>query len=172
MNIIPIKDAGNQQIEAAIFAGGCFWGVEYLFMRTEGVLSVESGYVGGHKDNPTYEEVCSHETGHAEAVRLTFNPEIVSYRKLAELFFEIHDPTHLNRQGPDVGEQYRSEIFYFNKSQQDISLELIDILKSKGLKVVTKVTPVSKFWPAEKYHQDYYTKTGGTPYCHVYTKRF
>lgn len=172
MKNISIKGAENQQIEAAIFAGGCFWGVEHLFRKTEGVLSVESGYIGGYKNNPTYEEVCAHATGHTEAIRLTFDPEIVSYRKLAELFFEIHDPTQLDRQGPDVGDQYRSEIFYFNESQKSISLELIDILKSKGFEVVTRVTPVSTFWPAEKYHQEYYTKTGGTPYCHVYVKRF
>jgi len=172
MKFIPIKGAENQQIEAAIFAGGCFWGVEYLFKKTEGVLSTELGYIGGHKDNPTYEEICDQSTGHTEAIRLTFNPEIVSYRKLTELFFEIHDPTQLDRQGPDVGDQYRSEIFFMNKSQEEISLELIEILKSKGYEVVTKVTPASTFWPAEKYHQDYYSKTGGTPYCHVYIKRF
>ncbi|MCK5821395.1 MAG: peptide-methionine (S)-S-oxide reductase MsrA [Bacteroidales bacterium] len=172
MDFIQIKGAENQQIEAAIFAGGCFWGVEHLFKKIDGVLSVESGYTGGYKDNPTYEEVCFHKTGHTEAVRLTFDPKVVSYRKLTKLFFEIHDPTQLDRQGPDVGEQYRSEIFYFDQSQQEISIELIDILKSKGFEVHTKVTPASKFWPAEVYHQDYYAKTGGTPYCHVYIKRF
>lgn len=177
VNSISLKfvkkvDKENMKTETAIFAGGCFWGVEHLYKNTEGVLNIEVGYIGGHKINPTYEEVCAHLTGHTEAVRLTFNPDIVSYRKLAELFFEIHDPTQLNRQGPDVGDQYRSEVFFADPDQERISLELLDILKTKGYKVVTKVTPASSFWPAENYHQDYYARTGGSPYCHVYTKRF
>ena len=156
----------------AIFAGGCFWGVEHLMQQQEGVISVEAGYIGGSTDNPTYADVCSHRTGHAEAVRVIYDPSVVSYEELAKLFFEIHDPTQENRQGPDIGEQYRSEIFYTTEDQKDTAEHLIEILKNKGYKVVTKVTPAGKFWPAEAYHQDYYERTGSQPYCHARVKRF
>jgi len=158
--------------DTVIFAGGCFWGVEYYMQKEAGVISTEVGYIGGNKENPTYEEVCSHTTGHAEAIRIAFDPSKTSYEKLARLFFEIHDPTQINRQGPDIGDQYRSEIFYLDIQQLLTAQKLIAILKDKGLKVATKVTPASKFWQAENYHQDYYNHKGGTPYCHVYTKRF
>ena len=173
MKFIPAeqeKGAGNDEV--AIFAGGCFWGVEHLFSKAKGVLETEVGYIGGYKANPTYEEVCSHTTGHAEALKVTFDPAVTSFEDMAKLFFEIHDPTQVNRQGPDIGDQYRSEIFYMDERQKRISEDLIEILESKGLKVATKLTRASTFWPAEKYHQDYYSKTGGAPYCHVYTKRF
>ncbi len=173
MDFIPadqIKLSDKQEV--AIFAGGCFWGVEHLFKKTTGVLETEVGYIGGYKANPTYEEVCSHTTGHAEALRVTFDPGLIGFEELAKLFFEIHDPTQVNRQGPDIGDQYRSEIFYTNNSQKRISENLIKILESKGLKVATKLTSATTFWQAERYHQDYYAKTGGTPYCHIYTKRF
>lgn len=160
------------QTETAIFAGGCFWGVEYLLEKQPGVLSVVSGYIGGKVPNPTYEQVCSKKTGHAEAVRIVFDPSKVSYETLAKLFFEIHDPTQLNRQGPDVGDQYRSEVFYTTPEQKVIAEKLIAQLKEKGYKVVTKVTAATTFWPAETYHQDYYDRKGSTPYCHRYTKRF
>ncbi len=158
--------------DTAIFAGGCFWGVEYYMQQEPGVISTEVGYTGGNKENPTYKEVCSHTTGHAEAIRIVFNPSETSYEKLARLFFEIHDPTQVNGQGPDIGEQYRSEIFYKNIQQLLTAQKLIGILKGKGYKVATKVTPASKFWPAEDYHQDYYENNGHKPYCHVYTRRF
>jgi len=173
MDFVPAgenQDKTNQEV--AIFAGGCFWGVEHLFKKNKGVIETEVGYIGGHKSNPTYEEVCAHTTGHAEALKVVFDPSLVSFEDMAKLFFEIHDPTQVNRQGPDIGDQYRSEIFYTSEKQKRISQELINILKSKGLKVATRLTPASVFWPAEGYHQDYYAKTGGTPYCHVYTKRF
>lgn len=166
------EQAKKEQTETAIFAGGCFWGVEYLMQQQPGVLSVVSGYIGGKVDNPTYEQVCGKNTGHAEAVKVTFEPSKVSYETLAKLFFEIHDPTQLNRQGPDVGSQYRSEVFYSTPEQKLVAEQLIALLKAKGLNVVTKVTPATTFWPAEKYHQDYYDRKGSTPYCHRYIKRF
>lgn len=162
----------NSQTETAIFAGGCFWGVEHLMKQVPGVISVISGYIGGSTSNPTYEEVCTQPTGHSEAVEIIFDPSKVSYETLAKRFFEIHDPEQLNRQGPDVGEQYRSEIFYTTHQQKEISLKLINILKNKGFKVVTKVTPATKFWKAEDYHQNYYEKTQKQPYCHFYVKKF
>ncbi len=169
MNFIP---AENEKTERAIFAGGCFWGTEYYFQRAKGVLSTTVGYIGGNKDNPTYPEVCYNDTGHAEAIEVVYDPEVISYEELAKLFFEIHDPTQVNRQGPDIGEQYRSEIFYLNDEQKAIAEKLIKMLKDKGYKVATKVTKANTFWKAEDYHQDYYNKSGGMPYCHGYTKRF
>lgn len=176
MDFIPDKkeekQGKEQKQEIAIFAGGCFWGVEYYMQKLPGVISVESGYIGGTKDNPTYEEVCSKTTGHAEAVRIIFDPLKTDYETLAKHFFELHDPTQVNRQGPDVGEQYRSEVFYTTPEQKEIAGKLIDQLKTKGYKVATKVTPATTFWPAEGYHQDYYDKKGSLPYCHGYVKRF
>ncbi len=158
--------------EKAIFAGGCFWGVEYFFRKQEGVLAAVSGYIGGHVEDPTYKEVCTGTTGHIEAVEVTFDPSVISYKKLAKLFFEIHDPTQKNGQGPDIGEQYLSIIFYVDEEQKIIAQDLISILKEKGFDVVTELRKATTFWKAEEYHQDYYTKKGATPYCHIYTKRF
>ena len=172
MNFIPDSPVVQPKTDTAIFAGGCFWGVEYYMEQKEGVKSVTSGYIGGTKDHPTYKEVCSGTTGHAEAVRIIFDPAKVSYEELARLFFEIHDPTQVNRQGPDIGLQYRSEIFYLDDDQKRTVEKLIDILKSKGYKVATGVTKATTFWPAEDYHQDYYEHKGTLPYCHGYTKRF
>ncbi len=156
----------------AIFASGCFWGTEYHLQKVPGVLSTSVGYIGGHVKNPTYEQVCSGTSGHAEAVEVLYNPETVSFESLARLFFETHDPTQVNRQGPDIGEQYRSEIFYLNEQQRIESIKLIDLLEQKGLKVATQVSAATEFYPAEKYHQDYYKRKGSTPYCHIYTPRF
>ena len=158
--------------EVAVFAGGCFWGVEHLMQRQKGVISVENGYTGGTTQHPNYEEVCRNVGGHAEAVRVVYDPQLTDYETLTKLFFEIHDPTQLNRQGPDVGLQYRSEIFYLNDAQKQIAEKLIQILKDKGYDVKTKLTQASAFYPAEDYHQDYYQLKGALPYCHVYTKRF
>lgn len=162
----------NGQTETAIFAGGCFWGVEYLLSKMPGVLKAESGYIGGTTGNPTYEDVCSHRTGHAEAVRVVFDPAKLPYEKLARFFFEIHDPTQVGGQGPDLGDQYRSEIFYTTPGQQQTAEKLVALLREKGYDVVTEITPAGRFWPAEDYHQRYYDKKGTLPYCHSYTKRF
>lgn len=173
MDFIPAgQEAKKEKTETAIFAGGCFWGVEHLMRSQPGVISIEVGYIGGHTQNPTYKEVCSDTTGHAEAVKIIFDPTKISYEKLARLFFEIHDPTQVDRQGPDIGDQYRSEVFYTTPQQKLITEKLIGELKAKGYRIVTKVTPATTFWKAEDYHQDYYGKTGKTPYCHRYVKRF
>lgn len=169
LKFIP-KD--SLQTEIAIFAGGCFWGVEYYFQNKKGVLETEVGYCGGTTENPSYKDVCTKNTGHAEVLQVTFNPKIVSFEELAKLFFEIHDPTQLNRQGPDIGEQYRSEIFYVDDKQKEIALDLIRQLKAKGYDVQTGLTKFEKFWPAEEYHQEYYSHKGSEPYCHFYTKKF
>ncbi|HNY53529.1 MAG TPA: bifunctional methionine sulfoxide reductase B/A protein [Bacteroidales bacterium] len=156
----------------AVFAGGCFWGVEYFLQKAPGVVSVTSGFMGGHVRNPSYHEVCTGKTGHAEVVKVIYNPKLTSYETLLKLFLEIHDPTQVGGQGPDVGDQYRSEIFYMNDEQKQLAVKYIGILKSKGLRVATAITEASEFWDAEDYHQDYYFKNGKTPYCHGYTKRF
>lgn len=158
--------------QRAIFASGCFWGTEYHFKKQAGVLSTSVGFTGGHIKNPAYREVCRGTTGHAEAVEVLFDPSIVSFETLARLFFETHDPTQLNRQGPDVGTQYRSEIFVLDENQREVSLRLIDLLTADGLHVQTRITPAGPFYRAEDYHHDYYNKTGGSPYCHIYTRRF
>jgi peptide methionine sulfoxide reductase msrA/msrB len=172
MNFIPAEEALKPQTEKAIFAGGCFWGVEYYMQKEPGVLETSVGYTGGHIDNPTYEQVCSGRSGHIEAIEITYDPNKTNFEKLAKLFFEIHDPTQVDRQGPDIGEQYRSEIFYFNEEQKEITEHLISILEDKGYNVVTKLSPAGKFYNAENYHQDYYLNNGKQPYCHGYTKRF
>lgn len=167
MSFVPIE-----KTERAIFSSGCFWGTEYYFNKAQGVLQTTVGYTGGHTEKPTYKEVCSGTTGHAEAVEVIFDPLKISYEELAKLFFETHDPTQVNRQGPDIGEQYRSEIFYLDEHQKEIAQKLINLLKAKGFNVATKLTKASVFWNAEEYHQEYYMKNKGTPYCHIYTKRF
>jgi peptide methionine sulfoxide reductase msrA/msrB len=156
----------------AIFAGGCFWGVEYFLQKAPGVISVTSGYIGGQVKNPSYREVCTGNTGHAEAVKVVYDPQKTSYETMLKLFLEIHDPTQVGRQGPDVGDQYRSEIFYLNDDQKATAERDLNILKSKGLKIATALTKASEFYPAETYHQDYYFNNGKLPYCHAYTKRF
>ena len=162
----------KQKTERAIFASGCFWGTEYHFKQAPGVISTTVGYTGGNLDNPTYKQVCTDRTGHAEAVEVLFDPGKTDFEKLAKLFFETHDFTQLNRQGPDVGTQYRSAIFYLNDQQKQVAARLMQKLKKKGFDVNTQLVPAAKFWPAEKYHQDYYKKTGKTPYCHTYRKVF
>lgn len=157
----------NSIPERAIIAGGCFWGVEYYFSKEPGVISTTVGYINGKTENPTYEEVCLHTTGHAEAVEIFFDPKKTTYEKLLKLFFELHDFTQVNGQGPDIGEQYRSAIFYLNNEQKQIADSLIKLLSNKGYKVATEVTSAKVFWNAEKYHQDYYDNKGGTPYCHA-----
>lgn len=164
--------AKPQELDTAIFAGGCFWGIEHLMQKVKGVETVESGYTGGTVPNPTYEQVCSGKTAHVEAVRITYNPTFVSYKELVKLFFEIHDPTQATGQGPDIGQQYLSVVFYANSLQKTTAEELIKILENKGYNIATQLKPASVFYPAEDYHQDYYKKNGKEPYCHIYTKRF
>ena len=154
------------------YAGGCFWGVEHLFQNKTGVINAVSGYMGGTKNNPTYQEVCAGTTGHLEAVEISYDPEQTDFEELTKFFFEIHDPTQLNRQGPDRGKQYRSAVFVTDKKQEAITRLLIAKLKAKGYDVVTEIAAAGKFWPAETYHQDYYKKTGKAPYCHSHTPRF
>jgi len=162
----------EKKTDTAIFAGGCFWGVEYYMQKLPGVISTTVGYTGGHKDNPTYKEVCAGGTGHYEAIEVVFDPAVTTFEEVAKMFFETHDPTQWNHQGPDFGEQYRSAVFYRNEEQKAITEKLIGLLKEKGFRVVTEVRPAARFWKAEDYHQDYYDHKGTLPYCHGYTKRF
>ncbi|OPL18073.1 MAG: methionine sulfoxide reductase [Candidatus Aegiribacteria sp. MLS_C] len=162
--------AGN--LERAVFAGGCFWGVEYQLAQTEGVLQTTVGYTGGSAEEPTYQQVCSGGTGHAEAVEVVFDNSVVSFEDLARLFFEIHDPTTPGRQGLDVGSQYRSAVFYTSSAQRETAEELIGLLRDRGYDVVTLVEPLEVFWPGEDYHQDYYLKNGAVASCHFRADRF
>jgi peptide-methionine (S)-S-oxide reductase len=150
--------AGN---ELAVFAAGCFWGVEDMFRQMPGVVATAVGYTGGHKDNPSYEDVCSHTTGHAEAVLVEFDPKVTSYEKLLDLFFANHDPTSLNRQGPDVGSQYRSAVFTFSDAQSTAVRTAVVKHEAKlGKKIVTQLARADRFWKAEEYHQQYDEKHG------------
>lgn len=164
----PIQMDTEKKLETATFAGGCFWCTEAVFLELDGVKSVVSGYIGGKTANPNYKEVSSGETGHAEAIQITFDPEKLSFGELLEIFFATHDPTTLNRQGNDVGTQYRSEIFYHSEAQKKLSEDYIALLNDEntyGKKVVTKVSAASKFYPAEDYHQNYYNQNKGQSYC-------
>ncbi|MBU1159135.1 MAG: peptide-methionine (S)-S-oxide reductase MsrA [Candidatus Thermoplasmatota archaeon] len=148
----------------ATFAAGCFWGVESIFRKVHGVISTRVGYTGGKTDDPTYEEVCSGRTGHAEAVEVGFDPSTVTYERLLEIFWEMHDPTTLNRQGPDRGTQYRSAIIYHDPEQKRLAEESLQTLENSGRhgdrRIVTEIVPADTFWPAEEYHQCYFEKTG------------
>jgi peptide-methionine (S)-S-oxide reductase len=154
--------------EVATLAGGCFWCLEAVFLGLQGVERVVSGYMGGHVPNPTYRDVCEGDTGHAEVVQIEFDPAVLSYRDLLEVFFAIHDPTTLNRQGNDVGTQYRSAIFWHSDAQKRIAEEVIDSLARQKVwrdPIVTEVTQAGIFYPAEDYHQDYFARNPGQPYC-------
>ncbi|MCS6785730.1 MAG: peptide-methionine (S)-S-oxide reductase MsrA [Thiobacillaceae bacterium] len=158
----------NGTTALATFAGGCFWCLEAVYRRVRGVQAVTSGYMGGQTEHPSYEAVCSGDTGHAEVVQIEFDPQQVSYRELLEIFFAIHDPTQLNRQGNDVGTQYRSAVFWHDEAQRDEALAMIEALTRAGAytaPIVTEVAPASTFWPAEAYHQDYYARHPHQPYC-------
>lgn len=155
--------------DIAIFAAGCFWGVEQTFRQTKGVAATEVGYTGGHSDNPTYEQICSKGTGHAEAVRVEFDPSVVSYAQLLEIFWECHNPTQVNRQGPDVGDQYRTAIFTVNDAQALAAQASKDALAASGrlsAPIATIIEPLGKWWKAEDYHQQYFEKRGGGA-CHI-----
>lgn len=158
--------------EEAIFAGGCFWGLQTLFDGLGGVIKTEVGYCGGELENPDYENVCKKQTGHLESLRVLFDTRLTNYEILAKFFFEIHDSTQTNGQGPDLGPQYLSGLFYYNDTQKQIATQLIEQLAAKGLKSATQLHPASTFWPAEDIHQDYYRKTGKAPYCHRWQAKF
>jgi len=170
MRFIPAHDEDGY--ERAIFAGGCFWGVQHYLAKLPGIISTTVGYIGGNVVNPTYKEVCTGETGHVEAIAVVFDQKKLSFEKLAREFFEIHDPTQSTGQGPDIGPQYKSKAFYLTQEQRETLTKLIDELKHKGFKVVTSVEPASQFYEAEGYHQGYYEKNGQSPYCHTKVKRF
>jgi len=158
----------TNQREVATLAGGCFWCLEAVYDDLRGVESVESGYAGGDVPNPTYRQVCSGTTGHAEVVQITFDPSVISFREILEVFFAIHDPTTLNRQGADVGTQYRSAIFYHSPEQKEVAEKLIAELNAEGIwdaPIVTEVVPFEKFYVAEDYHQEYFAQNPSQPYC-------
>lgn len=157
-------------LETATLAGGCFWCLEAVFLELKGVEQVESGYAGGDLPSPSYEQVCSGNTGHAEVVQVTFDPSVISYRELLEIFFTIHDPTTLNRQGADAGTQYRSAIFYHSAAQKATAEEVIAALEAEHVwngRIVTQVVPYETFYPAEEYHRDYYRQNPGQGYCMI-----
>lgn len=159
---------GQAARDVAVFAAGCFWGVQYYFDQVPGVLETEVGYTGGHTDNPNYEQVCGHRTGHAEAVKIVYDPNKVNYETLLQQFFRMHDPTQMNRQGPDIGDQYRSAIFYADENQMQTAQKIIDKLNKEkfGGKIATTLEPAGKWWLAEEYHQKYTQKTG-LGMCHI-----
>jgi len=159
-------------IKQAYFAAGCFWGVEYHFEKLKGVNSAISGYMGGHMANPDYRSVCSGTTGHLEVVKIEYDSSIVSYEELLKLFFEIHDFTQTNGQGPDIGSQYLSAIYYEDESEKEMIENIIKELTNKGFKVATSVYEMVPFYEAEDYHQDYYERHQKVPYCHSYRKIF
>jgi peptide methionine sulfoxide reductase msrA/msrB len=158
--------------EEAIFAAGCFWGVEHFIKQLPGVLRTQVGYSGGNKSHPTYQEICSGTTGHYEVIRVLYDPSKLDYQRLVQFFFEIHNFSQNNGQGPDIGQQYLSVIFYYDAIQKQIAEQTITTLKALGHPVSTTLLPVKTFWPAEDYHQDYYSKQHKEPYCHRYLKIF
>jgi peptide-methionine (S)-S-oxide reductase len=164
-NTIKIK---NNNMDTITFGAGCFWCVEAIFSELKGVEDVKSGYTGGKIKNPSYKEVCAGTTGHAEVCQLIYNPEIISFKELLEVFWQTHDPTTLNRQGADVGTQYRSAIFYHTEEQRNIATEYLKILNDERAfknPIVTEITPFTVFYSAEGYHQDYFELNGDNPYC-------
>lgn len=169
LKFIPMKD---DSFEKVYFSSGCFWGTEYYFMKAPGVVETKVGYMGGHKENPTYEDVIKGNTGHFESIEVTYDPSVITYGDLVRLFYETHDFTQLNGQGPDIGPQYLSNIFYMDDEQKAIAEKYTNLLLKMGYEVATMIVPATKFWEAEDYHQQYYEKKGGSPYCHVYTKIF
>ncbi len=156
-----VQHTRNMTTEKALFGAGCFWGVQYKFDQIPGVVSTRVGYSGGDFDNPTYKDVCTNKTGHAEVVQVTYDPSVISYKEILEIFWKIHDPTTLNQQGPDIGTQYRSVVFYYNDEQKEAALKYRDELNKSGKfrnPIVTQLVPVGEFWEAEEYHQKYHEK--------------
>ena len=162
----------SETFSKAYFGSGCFWGTEYYFQQLNGVESTSVGYMGGNTKSPTYKEVCTGNTGHIEVIEVIYLPEKISYEELVQYFFETHDFTQINGQGPDIGSQYLSYIFYNNEEEKEAAEKYILLLTEKGYKVATQLTDVTTFWIAEDYHQDYYEKRGQLPYCHSYKKIF
>lgn len=169
MKFIPANEA---KLDTAYFASGCFWGTEYHFMKATGVITTTVGYMGGYTQHPTYKEVCTGETGHAETTEIIFDSSKTSYEDMLKLYFETHDFTQIGGQGPDIGDQYRSVIFYMSDDQKKLAEKYVQILTAKGYKVATIIEKAPVFWPAEDYHQEYYDKKNGSPYCHIYRKIF
>jgi len=169
---LNFEKATKSTYKKAYFAGGCFWGVEYYLEKLDGVKSVVSGFMGGKVANPSYREVVTTDTGHLETVEVIYDPSQISYRELAKVFFEIHDPTQQDGQGPDIGKQYRSAIFVSDTKERKVINELISLLAKKGYSVATKILDKEDFYSAEEYHQDYYKRHDKKPYCHMRVKRF
>lgn len=176
LNFVPKGETLKQTIrmnqQKAYFASGCFWGTEYYFAKLKGVTATAVGFMGGHVKNPTYKEVCTKTTGHVEVCELTFDPTKVSYEELTKYFFETHDFTQTNGQGPDIGPQYLSVIFYQSADEKKVAEKVVAELSLKGYKVATQLRPAETFYKAEDYHQQYYDHKGSTPYCHKYTPIF
>ena len=160
------------QNKKATFASGCFWGTQHHFDKAPGVLETVVGYTGGSVENPTYEQVCSGTTGHREAIQVLYDPAQTTFESLTKLFFETHNFSQTDGQGPDIGEQYTSAIYYYDDEQRESAENLITELETKGKTTATALEPAQTFYPAEEYHQKYYEKSGGAPYCHVYVKQF
>lgn len=172
VNSLSLKFSRIAKTDTAIFAAGCFWGVEYFLKKMAGAIHTASGYIGGHVDNPTYKEVCTGNTGHVEAVMVIYNPSVITYEKLVRYFFEIHDFEQINGQGPDIGSQYLSKIFYRDEAQKKAAQKVVDELKAMSYKVATEIKKATTFWKAEPFHQNYYNERGSLPYCHTYRKVF
>lgn len=172
LNLTKKPDVKDEKLSYAYFAGGCFWGVEYYLEKLDGVKEVISGFMGGHVKNPSYYEVVRSNTGHLEAVEVVYDASKISYEKIARTFFEIHDPTQINGQGPDIGEQYLSAAFVNGDKERETIKKLISELEANGYKIATKILKKVEFYPADESHQNYYDKKGSKPYCHGYTKRF
>ena len=170
LNFVPQE--GSHKTKTAYFAGGCFWGVEFYFEKLKGVVLATSGYMGGTQQNPTYQDVIYRNTGHFEVVEVLYYPQEISYGELAKYFLEIHDPTQTDGQGPDIGYQYLSRIFYNTEAERQTAEDLLNTLREKGFDVATKLLPAKEFWEAEEYHQNYYARQRTLPYCHTHSKRF
>ena len=168
LQLPTMEQSTNDSLEIATFGAGCFWCVEAVYQQVNGVLKVESGYAGGQIKNPSYKEVCTERTGHAEVCQLTYNPEVISFKEILEVFWQTHDPTTLNRQGADVGTRYRSAIFYHTDEQKQIAEDYLKVLNDEKAfenPIVTEITAFTNFYPAEDYHQDYFELNGEQPYC-------
>jgi peptide methionine sulfoxide reductase msrA/msrB len=169
---LDFQPESSPKTQKAWFASGCFWGTEYHFSKAAGVVETTVGFMGGHVEHPSYPQVCTGTTGHLETTEVVFDPKRTTYENLVQLFFETHDFTQTDGQGPDIGSQYLSAIFYADEEQKAVAEKYIRLLTDKGFNVATVLRPAETFWPAEEYHQDYYDHKGTTPYCHIYRKLF